>query len=170
GAINHALADIGSDRHLRNLLLDQTERRNRNTELMTLFRIFGRYSDQPLCTGNRADPKFEPADVENVEGNLMALAYFAQDVLDRHLRILKIDRAGRRSVEPHLVLLRGNRYAGKRPLHDEPGELVAIHLRKNDEDVGKAGVSDPHLLTVQDVVLAIRAQLCGSLRRERVGA
>ena len=37
----------------------------------------------------------------------------------------------------------------KRALDDEGGEVLAVHLGEDDEDVGEAAVGDPHLLAVQ---------------------
>ena len=55
-------------------------------------------------------------------------------------------------------------------LDDERGELLAVDLGEDGEDVGEAAVGDPRLLAVEDVVLAVRGQPRGRLGRERVGA
>ena len=53
-------------------------------------------------------------------------------------------------------------------LDDEGGELLAVDLGEDDEDVGEAAVGDPHLLAVQDEA-AVRLPRRPRARAERVG-
>ena len=41
-------------------------------------------------------------------------------------------------------------------LDDEGAELAAVHLGEDDEDIGEAGVGDPHLGAVQHPVVAVQ--------------
>ena len=60
------------------------------------------------------------------------------------------------------------------------GEFFSINFYEDGEQVGKAGVADPHLLAVQQVMLAVLRECgagtdvhcvrAGSCLRERVGA
>ena len=43
-------------------------------------------------------------------------------------------------------------------------------FREDGEEVGRAAIGDPHLLAVQDVVRAVRAQIGARLRGQSVGA
>ena len=45
---------------------------------------------------------------------------------------------------------------GKAALDDEGGELLAVDLREDDEDVGESAVRDPHLLAVERVTAIAR--------------
>ena len=111
---------------------------------------------------------------------MVPLADLAQQVLHRHLAIGQDQRAGGRSADAELVLLRAHREAGRVALDEERGELLAVDLGEDREHVGEAAVGDPHLFAVQDVVLAVgrkhRARAAvhgvGSRRRfrERIGA
>src|SRR5262249_12352160 len=51
---------------------------------------------------------------------------------------------------------------------DERAELVAIHFRKHDEDVGEAAVRYPHLLAVENVLLTVVTQTRCRFRGHRV--
>ena len=75
------------------------------------------------------------------------------------LQSLRIERAGRRAADAHLVLFRADGEAREVPLHQKRGELLAVHLREDGEQVGEAGVGDPHLFAVEDVVLAVGESL-----------
>ena len=52
-------------------------------------------------------------------------------------------------MQAHLVLFLAARHAAERALDDERGELLAVDLGEDDEQVGEAAVGDPHLLAVQ---------------------
>ena len=87
--------------------------------------------------------------VEDVEGDLVAAADLAEHVARRHACVLQDHRRRRRGVQPHLVLFLADRHAGEAALDDERGERLAVDLGEDDEDVGEAGVGDPHLLAGQ---------------------
>src|SRR5215471_1687672 len=61
-------------------------------------------------------------------------------------------------MQSHLVLFRGGGESRKAALNDKSGELVAVDFGKDDEDVCKAAVSDPHLLAGEQVILAVFRQ------------
>src|SRR3712207_7749297 len=54
---------------------------------------------------SRADAQLPAPDVQDVEGDLVALADLAEHVLDRDLAILEVERAGRAAANAELVLL-----------------------------------------------------------------
>ena len=45
---------------------------------------------------------------------------------------------------------------GKSSFDQERGKLFAVNFREHRKQVGEARIADPHLLAVQDVVLAVR--------------
>jgi len=99
----------------------------------------------------------------------MALAYFADDVVDRNLCIVQNERTGRGAPEPHLVLFGASGNPGIVFLNNEATELLAVSLSKCDEQIGECGVRNPHFLAVQNPVSAIGTSYRIRLGRERVG-
>jgi hypothetical protein len=112
--------------------------------------------------------ELEPAEVERVERDLVPLADLAQDVVGGDLRVLQNDRRRRRAVQAHLVLFLARADAGKRAFDDERGEVLAVDLGKDDDDVGKAAVGDPHLLAVEHP-RAVRLLHRARFRGKRIG-
>src|SRR5208282_3929799 len=90
-------------------------------------------------------PRVTPR-IQNIKRNNVAAAHFVQQVFLRHLAILQKHRRGGAAMDAHLVLFIAGLAAGEILFNDESGELLAIHFRKDDEEVGKAAVGDPHLL------------------------
>jgi hypothetical protein len=116
--------------------------------------------DHQLHAADAHRAEFEAADVQRVESDLVSLADFAEQILDRRSHIGKDQRRGARTLDTHLVLFSAGRQA-RLSLDDEGAELVAVDLRKHDEDVGEAAVGDPHLLAVENVLRAVVAQTRG---------
>src|SRR5207244_3554821 len=107
-------------------------------------------------------------DVEDVEGDLVALADLAEDILDRHPALLEDERRRRAAADAELVLLAALGEAGRAALDDERREMGAVDLEEHDEDVGEAAVRDPHLAAVDDVVPLVRREARASPGAERV--
>ncbi len=61
-----------------------------------------------------------------------------------------------------------DRKSGRAALDDEARELFAIDLREHDVNVGESAVGDPHLLAVQDPVLAVGRKHRARARGQRV--
>jgi hypothetical protein len=70
-------------------------------------------------------------------------------------------------VQAHLVFFLARADTGKRTLDDERGELLAVNLREDDEEIGKAAVADPHLLAAERPA-SIRKLRRSRLRRQGV--
>ena len=85
----------------------------------------------------------------------MAFADFAQQIFFGHTAVIQDDRRRRRSADAHLLFFRARLEAWKSALHDERAELFAINLGKDNDDVGKAAVGDPHFLAIQYPLLAV---------------
>ncbi len=98
----------------------------------------------------------------------MALADFTQQVFHRNLAVVEDQRAGRRSADAHLVFFRADRKSGEGFFDQKRAELFAIHFSEHGKEVGKAGVGDPHLFAVEDVVLAVGRELGASAAVQRV--
>ena len=58
--------------------------------------------------------------------------------------------------------------AGVVTFQNKAGEFLAVHFGEDGQHVGETAVGDPHLLTVQNPMLAVRAQPRGGFRAQRV--
>ena len=59
---------------------------------MTLVRVTHRFVRHQLHAADAHRAQFEAADVQNVEGDLVALANFAEQILNRRLHVRKNQR------------------------------------------------------------------------------
>ena len=100
----------------------------------------------------------------------MALANFAEQVLDGHLAIVQDERTSGRSANAHFVLFRADGKSRKSSFDQERRKLLAVDFREHREQVGKARVGNPHLLAVEDVVLAVGRKHGTGAAIEGVGA
>ena len=90
-------------------------------------------------------------------------------LLDRHRHVVQHqDRRGG-SVEPELPFV-GAALHAHAAFDDEGGELLAVDLGEDREEVGEAAVGDPGLLAVEEVVRAVRRQPRGGPCRQRIRA
>src|SRR5262249_31361980 len=94
--------------------------------------------------------QLEAAEVQHVEGDLVSLPDFAEQVLGWNCDVLKNERRRRRSVQSELVLFLAAAHAWERAFDDEGGKLVAVDFGEHDEEVGESPVGDPHLSAAQD--------------------
>src|SRR5207249_12262439 len=110
-----------------------------------------------------------PADVENIERDVMALADLTNHVVDWDRCILEHECACRGALESHLVFFSAGRDPRIVFLDDETTELFTIHLRKGDEHIGKCGYRYPHLFAIDDPMRAISAANRICFGGQRVG-
>ena len=120
--------------------------------------------------------------VEGLDGDLVALADFAEDVGGGDAAVVEEKFAGGRGADAELVFLLADRKAGRIALDEEGGDaLVAgagIDGGEDDEEAGFGGVGDPELAAVEEVVVAVGARGggegegvgTGACFGERVGA
>ena len=103
--------------------------------------------------------EFEPAHIEDIEGDDVPFADVAKHVLERHFAVVQDQRAGGRSANPHLVLFCPNREAGEVFLDQEGREFLAVNFGEDGEEICEPGIRNPHLFAVQNVELAIAGKL-----------
>ena len=108
--------------------------------------VLRRLGDRDLGAARAHRAQLEAAEVQHVEGDLVALADLAEHGVGRHLDVLQDHRRRRGAVQAELVLFLAARHAGPLAFDDEGGEVLAVDLGEHDEDVGEAAVGDPHLL------------------------
>ena len=112
-------------------------------------RVLRRVSQRRARAARAHGAQLEPAVVQHVERDLVALADFTQQVVRRHARILQDHCRSRRAVQAHLVFFLAGADARKRAFDDEGGEEGAVNLGEHDEEVGKAAARDPEFLAGQ---------------------
>ena len=113
--------------------------------------------------------ELEAADVEDVEGDPVALAGLAEQGVLGHDHAVEHHRAGRAAVDAHLVLLGADRQAGRVALDQEGAECLAVDLGVDREQVGEAGVGD-ELLGAVEVPAAVGQASRPRAHAQRVGA
>ena len=86
------------------------------------------------------------------------------------LNVVEIHGRGRAAFDAHLVFFGAAGHAGKAALHQECCELLAAHFREYGKEICRASVGDPHLLSVQDVVFAVWAEIRPGTHGESIGA
>jgi hypothetical protein len=124
----------------------------------------------PWCSAMGGDQRARV--VEGLHGDLEALALAAEQVLGGNLDVLEGDAAGVARPLPHVVLLLADGDTGRLGVDDEAAHAlvagVRVGLGEHEEPRGVAGAGDPHLLAVEDVLVAL---LDGrGLDRSNVGA
>ena len=150
GSVHHAFQRILPRGHLAQLVLDRAKGGDGDAELFARRGVFGRLANGGLGAARTHRAQLEAAEVQYVERHLVALADRAQHRVGRHLHVLQDHRRRRRAMEAELVFFLAARHARPLALDDEGGEVLAIDLGKDDEDVGEAAVGDPHLLARHD--------------------
>ena len=157
-------------RHVGDLFAHQAEVGDHFAESLALLGVADGVFQRNARAAHAHGAQLEAADVQNVEGDDVALADFAEQVFHRHLAIVQNQRAGGRAANAHLVLFGADGESGKVPLDQKCGELFAVDLGEDGEQVGEAGVGDPHLFAVEDVVLAVGRKLGAGAAIQGVGA
>ena len=140
------------------LLLDQAEGGDRLAEGLTLLGVADGVTQRGARRAHTGGAQLEAANVENVEGDVVALADFAQQILNRHLAVGEHQRAGGGAANTQLVLFRADGEPGSSLLDQERSELFSVDFDEDGEQVGKAGIADPHLLAVENVMRAVRRE------------
>ena len=100
----------------------------------------------------------------------MAAANLAEQVFNRHRDVFENDRSRRTAPDPHLVLFRAGPDSRHAAFHKEGAELLPVDLGENRVEMRPAAVGNPHLLAIEDVVLAVRRQLSAGAGRQRVAS
>ena len=130
---------------------------------MAFIRIAHRFRVHHFHAANAHRAQLEPANVQNIERDLMAFPDFAQHIFDRRLRVRENQRRRARSANSHLVFFRAV-LAALLALDNESGKLVAVDFREHNEDVGESAVGNEHLLAVENVVGTVVTQFRGRFR------
>ena len=169
-AVFGAFAGENADDLLGDFVLDGPKVGDGPAKLDALFGVLNGFSDDVLGGAHAEYAQFEAAYIQGVEGNFMALADFAQQVFFGYFYVFKKDLTGRRTLDAQFFLLGAEGEAFRFALYDEAREFIAIHLGKDDVEVCKTGIGDPHLLAVEDVEPAVFRQIRTRLGSQGIGA
>ena len=149
GAIQRALHTKLTRDHVAEFEFDGPKRRDGLTKLAAVGRVAHRFTNRHPGAAAAHAGELEPAVVEHVERDLVALAHLTEQVLCRHTCVLQNHGCRGRPVQSHLVFFLAVRHTGEVLLHDKCREVFAVNLGKHDVDVGETTVGDPHLFAVE---------------------
>ena len=104
-------------------------------------------AERELYRADGAGAELQAADVQDVESDLVAAPYLAQNVFNGHAAVFEHQRRRRRPVDAELLLF-VPAHQPRPALYEEGRELLAVNFGEDREQVGEAAVGDPHLLAV----------------------
>ena len=115
--------------------------------------------------------QFDSSDVEDIDRNLESLFPLVEQVFDRHMDVIEKDLTGRRPLNSHLLFLGVFRNPFGMSVYDEGREVfVIIDFGEYNHDIRESPIGDPHLLSVDDIVLAVLAEFGLGLSAVGIGA
>src|SRR5271165_3245495 len=155
-AVGHGVANVATDRHLTELLLDHAKGGNRSSKLLALPRVSQGVVQSLSGASQVQSTQLQAPEIQDVEGDLVPLAHFPKHVFNRHTHVFEEKGGRRRTIQPEFRFLTSTHYSHL-ALDNESRELLPVNLCENREHVGKATVGNKHLLAVQDVVSAVVA-------------
>ena len=172
--MNEEPGAVHGDRHVGQHELDALEGADRLTELLALLRVPHRGVERGLADAHRLGADRGARAVENPKRDLVALAFFSQAILDRHLTVGEMERGGGRAADPELALELADGEAWEGRLH-EKGRHAAlaaalVDRREERDDRRLASVRHPELDAVQHVAVALANGARGDGVRVRAGA
>src|SRR5262245_52713716 len=128
--IEQAFERIRAHDHLADLVPDRSEVGDWLTELTACGCIPDGFADRTLRPAAAGGAQLEPAEVQDIEGNLVSLTDLAEHIVRRDPDVLKDDGRRRRSVEAHLVLFLAAREPSECTFDNERCEVLPVDLGK----------------------------------------
>ena len=157
--VNQQTGGFQIDGHPGQIKLHALELRNRLPKLPPLLRILHRMVQGSLSQARHLSADGNPALIQRFDGDLVALAHFAENVGGRHAAVIQNQLAGGRCANAHFVFLAPHRETGHTALHHKGrNAFVAggrIGVGEQDKDPALGCVADPHLAAIEDKVIAI---------------
>ena len=126
--VGHALHRVDLRRRPRQLLAHQAEFGDLLSELAALRGVRCSRAQRPLHAAHREGRQLEPAHVEDVEGDLVALADLAEQVFRRDPRVLEDQGRGRAAADAELVLFAAGGEPRRAALDDQRAEAARLGL------------------------------------------
>ena len=177
GSPDEAARRLDLGRHVGDHERHALERADRPAELLARLRVRDRRVERALGDPDRQRTDRDPAAIEDPQERLEAAPLLAEHVRRRDARPVEDQLAGRRGMQPELVLEPPDREAGRVGGHDERADLggaVVARPAPGGDDVGArlAGVGDEPLAAVEHPRAAVRAVLVarGRPRPARIAA
>jgi len=178
GTVGHRFAHEDAGRRIGDLLLDEAELGDAFAEGLAVAGVGDRVRERVLGAAETGRAELEAANVENVEGDVVAFARLAQQVGHGHPAIGENERAGGGAANAELVLLRPDGQARSVALDEKSGELCVRGIRisgiddagEEGEEVRDAGIGDPHFFAVEHIVLPVRRERGAGANVHGIGA
>ena len=137
--------------------------------MLSFVHVVERRGERSLRDADHLRADSDASFVERLDGDLVSLAGFAEDVFLRHTAVFENQLTGRRRANAGLVFLLADAEAGEVALDEERGDAfvagVRIRVREHDEHACLGRVRDPQFLSVEHPVIA----LVFRARRQREG-
>ena len=144
--------------HVGDFALHQFKFADGLAELFALADVGDHHIHGGLHDAQRAAGQDEPFVVQAAHQDAGATAHFAQNVFLGYRAVLEYQLTGVGATHAQFVQFLVAAEAGEVALDDEggdaPGSALGIGLGVDDVDVGIRAVGDPHLVAVEDVVVA----------------
>ena len=159
GVVDHQARGFDARLHVGQLEGDALELADLLPEGFAFTRVFERGFVGGLGDPQRLRADADAPHIQHGHGDLEALAFFAETVLDRDAAIFEQDFAGGRGADAQLGLLLAAAVAGRVRRDDEGGDALLLFLgighHENHDVIGHRTARDPGLASVQDVMIAI---------------
>src|SRR6185436_7931453 len=111
------------------LELHALERGDGVPELLSFLRIGRRVIERPLGKPEHLRTNANPAFIQRLDGDLVALADFAEDTVYRHCAVLEDQLTGAAGADAELVFLLANREAGRTAVDQERRDPAIAGVR-----------------------------------------
>ncbi len=151
-AVDHSFAGVDAHCHVGEFFANQAEVGDDFIESLALLGVANGVFERDARAADAHGSQLEAADVQNVEGDYVAFADFTEHVFCGHFAVVEDDRAGGGAADAHLVFFGADGESRESFLDQECSELFAINFGEDGEQIGEAGVGDPHFFAVEDVV------------------
>ena len=160
GAVHRGFKGVRLDGHFTQFVADGAVFADGPTKLLACVGVFDTLCDGVLARANDHPTQLDPANVQDVDGNLEAFAALVEQVFGRHQHVAEEDLPGAGPLDAHLLFLGVHGDAVISLLEDEGAEVVVVvDFGEHDQHVREPAVGDPHLLAIQHVMGAGFIQL-----------
>ena len=127
-------------------------------ELAPFQGIFYGLVNGDLAAAQIRRAQFVPPDVENIEGDVVSFAHFAEYIFYRYFYIIEDKLGGAGTFQSHFHFFRTAFHAGRIHFDQKGGEFFAVHFGVQDDQVAPAAVGDKLFDAVQHVIFTVFAE------------
>src|SRR5690606_1746183 len=147
--------------HLGKLMTDGAKLRYREVELYTLVGVADSLCNDRSRGANSGRTELDPTYVQDIDGYLKAISAFGKHILHRNRTVIEENLPCGRCFYAELMFF---------GVHCNPAEflrdnkcakiLVVFYFCKDNEDIRKPGIGDPHFLSIKQVMCSFRVERC----------